>query len=118
MSLNAYRRAQKIAATPRSTEYQLMSQITGAMITARDAGATGSALAAELHHNRMAWSTFANMCATKGNQLPDELRASIISLAIWVEKYTSDVMRNKGSIDDLIDVNRAIIDGLANTNGG
>ncbi|GFE73390.1 MULTISPECIES: flagellar biosynthesis regulator FlaF [Novosphingobium] len=117
MSLNAYQRVQQIAATPRRNEYRLMSQITGEMIAARDAGLAGAQLAPALHRNRMAWSTFSSMCATQGNQLPDDLRARIISIGMWVDKYTSQVITGRDTIDDLIVVNRAIIEGLANENG-
>lgn len=41
------------------------------------------------------------------------MRASIISLALWVDHFTSDVVTGRESIDDLIAVNRDIIDGLS-----
>lgn len=116
MSLDAYRRVQTIAASPRGTEYRLMSQITGDMIEARDSGLKGAALMPTLHRNREIWTVFSSMCAAPGNQLPAELRAGIISLALWVERFTSQVVRGQESIDDLIDINRSIIDGLANEN--
>lgn len=116
MSLNAYRRAQEIAATPRSTEYRLMSQVTAEMIAARDAGLTGVGLMPALHRNRRTWSTFSTLCADPENQLPEDLRARIISIAMWVERHTTDVVCGRESIDDLILVNRAIIEGLANEN--
>lgn len=116
MSLNAYRRAQEIAATPRGTEYRLMSQITAELMAARDGGLSGAALMPALHRNRRAWSTFSTLCASPENQLPEELRARIISIALWVERYTSDVVRGRESIDDLILVNRAIIEGLSSEN--
>lgn len=116
MSLDAYRRAQSIAETPRATEYRLMSQITGELIEARDSGLKGVALMPALHRNREVWSTFSSLCGAPGNKLPDELRASIISIALWVERHTSEVVTGRDSIDDLIEVNRAIIDGLANEN--
>ncbi|OAN52588.1 flagellar biosynthesis regulator FlaF [Sphingobium sp. TCM1] len=117
MSLNAYRRAQEIAATPRGTEYRLMSQITAEMMAARDAGLVGVGLMPALHRNRRAWSTFSNLCASPDNQLPEDLRARIISIGLWVERHTSDVVRGRESIDDLIVVNRAIIEGLSQENG-
>ncbi len=116
MSLDAYRRARAIAETPRAMEYRLMGQITGEMIEARDAGLSGAALMPALHRNREVWSTFSALCGAPGNQLPDGLRAGIISIALWVERYTSDVVRGRDSIDDLILVNRAIMDGLAPEN--
>lgn len=116
MSLNAYRRAQEIGASPRATEYRLMSQITAEMISARDAGLKGAELMPALHRNRRAWSTFSSVCAAPDNQLPEDLCARIISLAIWVDRHTSDVVRGRESIDDLISVNRAIIEGLSAEN--
>lgn len=116
MSLDAYRRVRTIAETPRQQEYRLMSQITGEMIQARQSGLNGAALVPALHRNRQAWSTFSALCAAPGNQLPPELRASIISIALWVDRYTSEVVAGRDSIDELITVNRAIIDGLANEN--
>ncbi|MBT0670559.1 flagellar biosynthesis regulator FlaF [Novosphingobium profundi] len=117
MSINAYRRAQEIAATPRSNEYRLMSQITGEMIAARDQNLKGGALMPVLHRNRITWNTFGNLCASPENQLPGDLRAGIISLALWVDRHTSQVMAGVEKIDDLISVNRAIIDGLSRENG-
>lgn len=118
MSINAYRRAQSIGESPRGTEYRLMNQITGEMIAARDAGLAGAALMPALHRNRLAWSTFSSLCGSPGNQLPDDLRARIISIALWVERHTSAVVTGRDSIDDLIEVNRAIIEGLSNENIG
>lgn len=118
MSVNAYVRAQKVAATPRSTEYRLMSEITGEMIAARDAGLSGVGLAPALHRNRQAWGIFRNLCQAPDNGLPAELRAGIVSLGLWVDKYTSLVITGRDTIDELIAVNRAVIDGLANENGG
>ena len=116
MSLNAYRRAQEIGASPRGTEYRLMSQITAEMISARDAGFSGAALMPALHRNRRAWSTFATLCMDDNNQLSVELRAGIISIALWVERQTSEVVRGREPIEDLIGVNRTFIEGLSNEN--
>ena len=116
MSINAYRRVRGIGETPRSQEFRLMSEITGEMISARDRGLSGVALLPALHRNREAWTTFSAMCAAPGNKLPAGLRAGIISLALWVERFTSEVVTGRDSIDELITVNRSIIDGLAREN--
>ena len=116
MSLDVYRRVRTIAETPRAQEYRLMSQITGEMTHACDRRLSGPALVPSLHRNREVWGVFASQCAAQGNGLPDDLRASIISIALWVDRYTSEVAAGRDSIDDLITVNRAIIDGLANEN--
>lgn len=113
MSVNAYQRARTIVETPRQAERRLVTEITSEMIQARDAGRSHGALMPALHRNRELWSTFSAMCGTSGNELPAGLRASIISLALWVDHFTSDVIAGRESIDDLIAINRDIIDGLS-----
>lgn len=116
MSVNAYQRARTMVESPRATEHRLMSQITGEMMNARDAGLCGAALMSVLHRNREVWSAFSSACGAPGNQLPDDVRAGIISLGLWVDRYTSEVATGRDSIDGLIDVNRSIIDGLVGEN--
>lgn len=112
MSLNAYQRARTITESPRSTERRLMVQITGDLIAARDAGHSGLTLAPVLFRNREVWNAFSDACATRGNRLPDALRASIISIGLWVERHSSAVMAGRDDIEALIAVNREIIEGL------
>ena len=116
MSLNAYQRARTMIESPRGSEYRLMSQITGDMMTARDEGLSGAALMPILHRNREVWNAFTSACAMAGNQLPDALRASIVSIGLWVERFTSDVVAGHEPIEELITVNRSIIDGLKGGN--
>lgn len=113
MSLASYQRVRSIAESPRNTEFRLVSQITGAMIAARDNSLRGADLVATLHRNREMWGAFSTACGAPGNALPDELRASIISLALWVDRFTSEVAAGRESIDDLIAINRLILEGLA-----
>lgn len=113
MSVTAYQRARNTAESPRATEHRLMSQVTGALIHARDQGHGGATLAHVLHWNREVWSTFGTMCADSDNRLPVPLRAGIISLALWVDRHSSAVMAGRADIDDLIEVNRMIMDGMA-----
>jgi flagellar protein FlaF len=115
MPLRAYQRARSIAEQPRATEQRLFTEITGAMISARKSGRNGATLMPELHRNRELWGTIASACAATGNQLPDTLRAGIISLAIWVDRATSEVSGGQTEIDELIAVNLMIIDGLSDS---
>ncbi|EZP48691.1 flagellar biosynthesis regulator FlaF [Sphingomonas sp. RIT328] len=111
--LDAYQRVQALSATPRALEYRLISEVTHQLIEARDQGWQGVELMQPLHQNRRLWSTLAVLCASPGNKLPSDLRASIISLSLWVDRHTSDVMRRRDSIDALISVNTAIMEGLS-----
>ena len=50
--------------------------------------------------------------ASPDNDLADDLKAQLISLAIWVDKHSSKVLHGDGSVEPLIAVNRAIMEGL------
>ena len=113
MSLHAYQRARTVAEDPRAAEHRLVSQITGEMLHARDAGLAGAALMPVLHRNREMWSLFGAACGAPGNGLPDALRASIVSIGLWVDRFTSEVVAGRESIEDLIAVNRSVAEGLA-----
>ncbi len=109
MTLTAYQTARSRAETPRSAEFRLMSEITGEMMDAETAGLKGAMLMQSLHRNREMWSAFATDCGATGNGLPRELRAQIISLGLWVERFTSDVVAGREPIGELISLNRTII---------
>ncbi|MFC3051247.1 flagellar biosynthesis regulator FlaF [Kordiimonas pumila] len=113
MSYQAYQKAQNTAETPSQVEYRLFAQVTNALMKAKDSGVRDMKLIDAVDWNRRMWSTLSSDCGAKGNSLPDQLRASIISLAIWVSKHSSLVIRGQESVDDLISINRTIMEGLA-----
>ena len=113
MTLVAYERMQRMAESPRSTEHRLISEISREMMAAWDRGSRGAALMPALHRNREMWSTFAATCGAPGNMLPPDVRASIISLALWVDRHTSAVMAGRDTIEPLLEVNRSLLDGLS-----
>ncbi|MGF1457273.1 MAG: flagellar biosynthesis regulator FlaF [Alphaproteobacteria bacterium] len=117
MSLQAYQKAQRVTETPRDTEYRLFGQVTGALMAAKDLKPTDRDLVEALDKNRRVWSAMALDCSSDGNALPEAVRAQIISLSLWVSRYTSDVMRKKAPVDPLIDINRTIMEGLSSRPG-
>ena len=113
MTLKAYQKAQAAGENPRSTEYRLFGQVTGALMDASTKGAKGKPLVDAIDWNRRLWSTLAVDCMDEGNALPVPLKAQIISLSIWVTKYSTEVMQQGAPLDPLIDVNRNMMQGLA-----
>lgn len=113
MGLSAYQRARGFAEAPRNTEHRLLGQVTGALIEAERAGLKGAALMDAIHWNREVWTTFGATCADGANRLPVPLRASIVSLSLWVDRHSSEVVAGRAALSDLIEVNRLIMDGLA-----
>jgi flagellar protein FlaF len=114
MSLRAYQQTAARAETPREAEYRLFGQVTRALMEAAQLEQSDIAGRMDaLDWNRRLWSTLALDCAAAGNTLPAPLRASIISLSMWVGKYTSKVIRGEDDIQDLIDINRMVMQGLS-----
>lgn len=114
MSLQAYRQAAQRAESPRETEYRLFGDVTRALIDAAAADPTEFSKRMDaLDWNRRLWSALAGDCAKSDNGLPDQVRANIISLALWVNRHTSAVMRREEEFEPLIEVNRIMMQGLA-----
>lgn len=114
MSYQAYKKVQQAIDSPSQTEYRLFAQVTRSLQEAASIKRTDPNFIKALDWNRRLWSTLSTDCGLPGNQLPDQLRASIVSLAIWVSKHTTQVARGQASIDALINVNRTVMVGLEN----
>ena len=113
MSVQAYQRAAQKAESPRQTEYRAFALATRTLIESaalpqHEIGKRAEALA----KNRQLWSLLASDCATTGNSLPQDLRAQIISLSLFVDRYSSQVLRENAPVDVLIEINRTVMQGL------
>lgn len=113
MSIQAYQRANQQAEPPRQTEYRAFAEATRGLIAANDTPDDLAVTSEALLRNRRLWSMLAADCASPGNRLPQELRASIISLSLFVDRHSSAVIRERADIDVLIEINRTIMQGLA-----
>jgi flagellar protein FlaF len=114
MSLQAYQQTAKRVESPRELEYRLFAQVTLALMEAARSDPNDVVTRVDaLDWNRRVWTVLADDCANPGNQLPASLRASIISLAIWVGRHTSAVIRRQEHIEPLVEVNRLIMQGLS-----
>ena len=113
MSLQAYQQASQRAENPRDVEYRLFGEVTRALMEAAETDDLDfSARVKAIDWNRRLWSTLATDCGVDGNGLTVQLRASIISLNLWVMRHSSAVMRREEDFQPLIDVNRIIMQGL------
>ena len=114
MSLQAYQRVSQRSESPRQVEYRLFGEVTRALIDAAALPVDDlSGRMAALDWNRRLWSTLGADCARDDNGLPPSLRARIISISLWVGRHTSETIRGQASFDDLIDINRIMMQGLA-----
>lgn len=65
-----------------------------------------------LWENQRIWMTFAKLLKSPSSELPEALRADLISLSIFVTNTTSAVLGGKGSVAPLVALNRSMIEGL------
>lgn len=115
MSLNAYERAATRAESPRETEYRALLAVTRELerVDQDDIAAYFRAL----HDNLRVWLIF-QASLVEGTPIQDDkLRANLISLSIWVEKHTRLCQRREADVQALIEVNRAIMEGLVRQSG-
>jgi flagellar protein FlaF len=113
MSLQAYRQAAERAENPREAEYRLFGQVTRALMDAEALDTLDPSRLDALDWNRRLWSALATDCSDPQNGMAAPLRASIISLSLWVSRHTSAVIRREEEISDLVEINRMIMQGLA-----
>ncbi len=110
MSYATYARTQEMTEAPRQTEARALALVTGMLVDARDKG--HRAVIEACHKNRQLWSVFQSDLIHPDNSLPDHVKAQLISLSIFVQRHTAQVINRRGSIDILIELNREIMNGL------
>ncbi len=109
----AYGVSARAVRTPRDTEHDALARVTGALRRAQDGGAASFPdLARAIHDNRALWTVFTTDLAGEGNGLPPDLRARLLSLAIFVEAHSSKVLRGAATVGPLVDINVAVMRGL------
>ena len=106
----AYQAAQRASTNPIQMEADIMGRVTREIETYRKKG--GPEFVKALYRNVQLWNAFSADLLSDENKLPEQLKATLISLSIWVEKHTDKVVHKEASVDALIDVNRSIIAGL------
>lgn len=114
MAADRYARAIATTETDREREYRLLARANRLMAEAKKTGDLASLYRAVLY-NRQIWNTFLIDLTDERNALPRELKGALISIGIWVERFSDPVCEGKESVQDLIDVNRTIMEGLMPT---
>lgn len=122
--MNAHQKAQTAYSSrqsaavrpPRSVEYDVFARVTARLRAAHQEGRAGfAALAAALHDNRVLWNTLAADLAGDDNGLPINLRARLFYLAEFTTQQSKKILSGDESADVLIDINTAVMQGLAPT---
>lgn len=112
-----YQQSSASVRTPRNTEFEAFTVITRELASALDIHPNNpSRLANSIHQNRRLWGLLAASVAEEQNELPNDLRARIFSLAEFVRVQSSRVLANRADGKILIEINQSIMQGLDREN--
>jgi len=127
MSVAAYKRTIRESESPRQIEARVFARITGSL--SRFAGDYAAATSNEARlrvlagglrghvaENQKLWIALRDDLAAPGNSLPDQLKAQLLSIALWVERQSLQVQGGQPGLQPLIDVNTSILAGLTRSN--
>ncbi|HZH27273.1 MAG TPA: flagellar biosynthesis regulator FlaF [Azospirillaceae bacterium] len=110
-----YRRTQAAVArevSTRSVERDVLLRVTRALEAAKESGNRIDLVRAATQ-NQTLWMVFITDVMNESNQLPKELRRQIAAVGMAAVREMTDNLNGNLDVDFLIDVNRAIIDGLS-----
>jgi len=97
----------------RLRERQAMERGIGLLALARDAGPDSRETVEALHYVRSLWAILIEDLGSAENDLPERLRADLISIGLWILREVENIRQGRTtSFDDLIEINRTICDGL------
>lgn len=114
---DAYKKTIRAADTPRQMEYRVFKQITALLMPFASETRVTSEFADAVTRNRLLWQRLVADLAHDTNNLPNGLKASLISIGIFMDKACNDALAGHGGISDMIEINRMIMSGLeAHTN--
>jgi flagellar protein FlaF len=98
----------------RDREREAINRSIAMLEKARAAGPLSRDALEALHYLDRLWSLLLEDLADAGNQLPRELRASLISIGIWILREVEAIRAQRSSnFGGLIDVSQMISNGLA-----
>lgn len=117
LAQSAYATAAAPVRTARGTEYAAFQSVTTRLSQAADAEDALPLRAAALHDNRKLWTALATDLAGPENGLPQSLRAQLFYLAEYSLQQSRTALKDAAALAPLIDVNRAVMRGLADQTG-
>jgi len=107
----AYGNVARDTVNARDAEHLAFERATHAMLAAEAPDVHFTTRIKAIHDNRTLWQTLACDLASEENGLPVDLRARLISLAIWVTGESDRAMTG-ASLQPMIDINHMIMRGL------
>lgn len=100
-----------VSKAPREIEYGLFARVTRALQSVVPDN-TGTRTAQAIVDNTQLWTELAADLAHEANELPADLKANLLSLAMYSIRHGNRVLAGTGSVGPLIDINLNIMKGL------
>ena len=112
--IEAYAQTQKSSMPPREVEAMAFTKAAIMLQDAKKDLDDYDTYAAALKFNQLLWTIIQADIIDEANQLPDQLKANILSLSIFVDKQTVTALSDTDSqhLDTLIDINKNLAEGL------
>lgn len=100
-------------ADAKDRERQLLTRSIDLLLTARDSGVRSMQSVEAIHFLNRVWTSFIDDLGSSENQLPQELRANLISIGLWLLREAEAVRQGESdNFDGLIEVSQIIRDGI------
>lgn len=97
----------------RAQEYDVIIDVTRDLQRLRnDTNASFNDIVNAVHKNEKLWITIGALVSGDANALPQSLRANLLYLAKFVSHHSSNVLRKKGELGVLVDLNVSVLRGL------
>jgi len=105
---------QQAPQSPRESEYRLFSEITRELMSVGASDRASEAFRNAIERNRSLWTALRADLESESNWLARDLKARLISLALWVDRHSELVLDSQAEVGPLIAVNSTIMEGLVN----
>ena len=97
----------------RAREREAMDRVIAMLRAAQEKGPQSRERVEALYYLRRLWMIFITDLQDPNNELPDQLRAGIISIGIWMNKEIDRVLGGQtNDLTPMIEINQLIRDGL------
>lgn len=100
-------------ADAKDRERQLLTHSIDLLIAAREHGPKSMQAVEAVHFLLRLWTTLIQDLGNPENELPDELRANLISIGLWLMREAEEVRQGRSTnFEGLIEVSQIIRDGI------
>jgi flagellar protein FlaF len=100
-------------ADAKDRERQILTRSIEMLVQAKEKGPLSIEAVHAIHFLNRVWTTFIEDLGSEDNGLPQELRANLISIGLWLLREAEAIRQGKSdNFDGLIEVSQIIRDGI------